>query len=481
MDDRVDQFIKRHRLIPQGAVIVVGVSGGPDSMALLHYLYKRKALWKLEIIACTIDHQLRGDDSKEDAAYVARYCRKRGIPCEMRSVDVPGFRKKNKLGIEEAARILRYRVFEDVMIKHEANLLALAHHGDDQIETMLMRQVRGSFGLSKAGIPVRRPFAGGELIRPFLTVSKEEIENYCQTHGIEVRRDPTNASEAHTRNRFRHHVLPFLKKENPKVHLRFQQDSELMTDDYTFLDDLAREALPKIVEEKTTNAFCLSINRLKAAPVPLQRRMIHLILNYLNNNDHQPAPFEFVHIESILRWLDGKSASGRLDLPHRIVVERSYDQCWLKKGMREATSAYEVPLTIPGLTTFPSGQIQADVCHTYSGVVRGPQYFICDYDKAIFPLMVRSRKPGDRFHPAGLVGTKKLKKLFIDQKIPRELRDAWPVVIDGNGDILWVPLLAHGACSIRPETSRFLCLAFEPTDNFRRICNEGRFTGDTDY
>ncbi|MGV3488458.1 MAG: tRNA lysidine(34) synthetase TilS [Tuberibacillus sp.] len=480
METQVDQFIKRHKLIPQGSTIVVGVSGGPDSMALLHYLHRKSHTWDLRIIACCIDHQLRGEESRKDLEFVASFCEEKSIAFEGRSVDVPGYQKEHQLGTEEAARICRYNVFAEVMTKYGADLLALAHHGDDQIETMLMRQVRGSFGISKAGMPVKRPIASGQLVRPFLSITKDDIELYCKAHGIVPRRDPSNDSDMYTRNRFRHIVLPFLKKENPQVHIRFQQDSELMTDDYQLLDELAKEQLPKIIEEKMTNSVVISINSLKRIPVPLQRRMIHLILNYLNNKNRIYTGFQFVHIDSLLRWLDRNAASGTISLPHHIEVERSYDRCIFRSYHQRSANMLQMELDVPGITRWPLGLIRADITHTYSKEYQGYRFFVADYQKVIFPLMVRNRRTGDRFQPAGIEGTKKLKKLFIDRKIPRSLRDDWPIVLDGNGDVIWVPLLGHGNYGlIEPTTSQFLILTFEPTDNFRRICNEGRFAGDT--
>ncbi|HET6871512.1 MAG TPA: tRNA lysidine(34) synthetase TilS, partial [Sporolactobacillaceae bacterium] len=330
MQAQVDQFVKRHHLIPHGSTIVVGVSGGADSMALLNYLKERSALWNLTLIACSIDHRLRGEDSKKDLDYVRDFCLEQEIIFVGKSVDVPGLMDKKRLGSEEAARICRYQVFEEVMNAYKADLLALAHHGDDQIETMLMRQVRGSFGISKAGIPITRPFACGMLIRPFLTITKDDIEGYCKKCGIIPRYDKTNESDDYTRNRFRKVILPFLKKENPKVHIQFQLDSERMTDDYRLLDELAQRELPRIIEEKTTNAVKFSINCLKGAPVPLQRRMIHLILNYLYKQTQFYSEIQFVHIESLLKWLGEKKASGIMNMPNNIVVERSYNHCIIR-------------------------------------------------------------------------------------------------------------------------------------------------------
>ncbi|WKB35942.1 tRNA lysidine(34) synthetase TilS [Terrilactibacillus sp. S3-3] len=174
-------------------------------------------------------------------------------------VNVPEYREKHHLSPEAAARELRYRVFAKAMAAYHADVLALGHHGDDQIETMLMRQVRGSFGISRAGIPVKRDFAAGQIIRPFLTQTKAEIAAYCRDQGIESRHDETNNSEKFTRNRFRKHVLPFLKQENPRVHLRFQYESERIAEDEQLLIQLAKERMDKVVLKKETDEVILSL------------------------------------------------------------------------------------------------------------------------------------------------------------------------------------------------------------------------------
>lgn len=482
MEALVDRFVEKHRLIPKGATIVVGVSGGPDSMALLNYLLNRADQWDLSIIAASVDHQLRGEASRADWEYVAGYCKSRGIPFEGKRVDVRAYQKAHRVSEEVAARHLRYDFFQAVMEKHGAHLLALGHHGDDQIETMLMRQVRGSFGIAKAGILVKRRFGPGHIIRPLLSVSKADIESYCRKCGIEPRRDETNDSGTYTRNRFRKVVLPFLKQENPLVHMHFQQDSERMADDFRFLDALAEKELSEILKEKTDNSVTVFIDRLLRTAVPLQRRVIHLILNYLYSTKRMVPAHQMIHIESLLEWLAREKASGEWHFPAGLRAERSYNYCTFYFWSGEAVEPYDVPLTVPGPTELPTGTIWAEWSHTYDKEAVGKEFFVCDMDKVRFPIRARTRRPGDRMRPAGVSGTKKLKSLFIDHKIPQKVRDVWPVIVDAEGDIMWVPLVRHGDYArYGNETSVYLILKFEPTADFRRICNEGRSAGNTLY
>ncbi|WP_229672760.1 tRNA lysidine(34) synthetase TilS [Pullulanibacillus camelliae] len=460
----VEQFIKKHALIQKGATVIVGVSGGPDSMALLHFLHQRRYLWHIKIIACSIDHQLRGEEAKADLLYVRHYCDQQAIEFEGRSVDVPHIQKEEGLSVEVAARKGRYQVFEEVMETWRADVLALAHHGDDQIETMLMRQVRGSFGTAKAGIPVKRDFACGQIIRPFLTVTKEQLLDYCKRAGIDPRIDPSNSSEAFTRNRFRKYVLPFLKKENPLVHLRFQEDSEKIRDDALYLDELAKERFQSVLVEYDNDRVSISIRRLIDTPIPLQRRIIHLILNYLYNHANIDADHQSIHIEDLLYWLRETKASGEKHLPKGLLVKRSYDLCRFSfdKGMIVQQFNQRVPLLIPGMTPTDIGNILAEIIHTYPSRALKPNEYICDLHQLKGSIYYRLRRPGDRFQPLGMNGTKKVKDLFIDHKINHMDRERWPLIVDENDAILWIPYLRRADIyKTTSETTCFLKLTIE--------------------
>ncbi|MBM7646447.1 tRNA(Ile)-lysidine synthase [Scopulibacillus daqui] len=470
MEHIVEQFIKRHKLVHRHDTIVVGVSGGPDSMALLDYLNKMKESWGIKIIACCVDHMLRGGDSRKDLEYVASFCKRKDILFEGKSINVPQYRKEHRISTEAAARACRYKVFGDVMKRYNAAALALAHHGDDQIETMLMRQVRGSFGAARAGIPVSRSFMNGKIIRPFLTVTKKEIEKYCLENGIQPRVDKTNESDEYTRNRFRKVILPFLKAENPQVHLRFQHDSEMLYDDNRYLDQLAQEKLPDIVTIKRQEQITIAIQHFLHTPIPLQRRIIHLILNYLYHNKHIEPSLQSIHIETLLDWFRSDKSSGTRHLPNQLIAVRSYDQCTFTfKQDHNRHANYEKALAVPGVTQIPAGTITAEVTNDVNGYEKGLNRFICPYDQAEQPLIVRSRQNGDRIAPKGMSGTQKIKDIFINAKIDRRLREVWPVVVDANGYVLWLPLLKHSnKASLDVKNTKYLILTFEPTANFGR-------------
>jgi len=467
----VEQFIKKHALIQEGATIVIGVSGGPDSMALLRFLHHNRHLWHIKIIACSIDHQLRGEEAKADLLYVQEYCIQHAIEFVGRRIDVSRIQKEERLSVEAAARKGRYKIFDEIMRACQADYLALAHHGDDQVETMLMRQVRGSFGVAKAGIPLTRDFACGQIIRPFLNVTKAQLISYCKEAGIEPRMDSSNSSEDFTRNRFRKYILPFLKKENPLVHVRFQEDSENIRNDALYLDELAKEHLQSVLVKKFDGCVSISIRRLIDTPTPLQRRIIYLILNYLYNHAKIDADYHSIHIGDLLRWLREAKSSGEWRFPKDLFVKRSYDLChfYFGKTVNKIEMNQRIPILIPGMTPTEIGNILAEIRYAYPSQALEPNEYICDLDQLEGAIFNRFRRQGDRLRPLGMNGTKKVKDLFIDHKINHMNRDRWPLVVDENDTIMWIPFLRRADIyKATSKTTRFLKLTIE-ANAFGRI------------
>ncbi|MDN4076260.1 tRNA lysidine(34) synthetase TilS [Fictibacillus terranigra] len=460
MLQEVEQFIKRHHLIQSGQTIVVGVSGGPDSMALLHYLWNRRKGDELNIIAAHVDHMLRGSESAEDLLYVQSYCRENDIQFEGKRLDVAAYKKENRLtSTQSAARECRYAFYAEVMAKHKADSLALAHHGDDQTETILMRMTRGGSGTALGGMQAKRSFEGRCIIRPFLGITKDEIEHYCKVHTILPRRDPSNEGDDYVRNRFRHHVLPFLKKENPNVHLRFQQISETFYEDETYLMEQAKRSLETVVTVKKASLVEVSAAKFLSMPIPLQKRAITLILNYLYKQT--PSSLSSLHKESFLTLLGSEHPSGKLDFPRGLQVIRSYDRCRLTFGTAETIGGYQIELKIPGTLNLPAGVITAEYKEEYPDEKKGKDVFVCDVKSVSLPIIARTRKPGDRIAIQGVNGTRKVKDIFIDQKLERDKREIWPVLEDGKGNIIWIPGIKHAAVPRSSEPKQWLVLQFQ--------------------
>ncbi|OYD57031.1 tRNA lysidine(34) synthetase TilS [Fictibacillus aquaticus] len=438
----VERFISKHKMLDSVRTVVVGVSGGPDSLALLHYFWKLSHSRKLRIIAASADHGLRGEESATECRFVESFCREKDIIFAGQTLDVAGHMKRTGQPLQSAARELRYNFFAEVMNMYGAEALALGHHGDDQTETILMRLVRGSEGESLSGIRAVRKFTDGKIIRPFLCITKAEIEQYCEVNDIQPVHDPSNKSGKYTRNRYRQAVLPFLKQENPSVHKRFQQFSETISEDETYMMKQAESALSEALTVLAEKECVLSVPAFLKMPIPLQKRGITLILNYLYKQI--PSSLSSLHKETFLALLNSVQPSGILHFPSGLRVKKSYDSCLFTfaEEAEHADFSYEIP--IPGVLVLEAGELSAEMLETAS-IDRGKDVFVCASEEVKLPLTVRSRRAGDRMTLSGMAGSRKLKDIFIDSKIPQTERNIWPVVEDAEGNILWLPGLKHSA------------------------------------
>lgn len=437
MIQRVDQFIEKHQLMKKNSSVVVGVSGGPDSLALLHILNLLKEKYDIKIFAAHVDHMFRGEESKKEMEFVIDFCQKFNIPCCAKQINVPQIAKERRVNPQQAARESRYRFFKEVMDRQKADYLALAHHGDDQIETILMNLVRGTVGKRLAGIPVKRKFGPGQIIRPFLGVTKSDILQYCEKNQLNPRFDPSNEKDAYTRNRFRKYILPVIRQENEKVYDHFQYFSEIMMEDEQFLEELTKQHLNKIVIGKKDSEVTLHIEEFQKLPEPIKRRAIYVMMDELFGNK---GVFSAIHIESVKNFLLNKRPSGFLHLPMGLKVMKSYHKCTFTFQSFIPERFYD-ELPVPGELKLPNGKKLKS--ETFYGVptYKSDHIFYLPEKWFVPPLIVRNRKKGDRMTIKGMNGSKKVKDIFIDQKIPRQERDLLPIVENGDGQIIWIPLV----------------------------------------
>ncbi|MEH7180037.1 tRNA lysidine(34) synthetase TilS [Neobacillus vireti] len=458
-ETKVGALLNRHSFQLENKKIVVGVSGGPDSLALLHYLWEQKENQNLSIVAAHVDHMFRGQESFEDALFVEDYCKQNGIPFEMARINVPEIIEKTKKNSQVASRHARYEFFEEIMEKYSYNYLALGHHGDDQVETILMRLTRGSSAAARAGIPFMRPFGKGFIFRPFLALTKVELAEYCQKQNLVPRIDPSNKKNIYSRNRFRNEVLPFLKLENQHVHEHFQRFSEDVQNDELLLQELTVQRMNKVMKIREKNKITFDILRFLEMPISLQRRGIQLILNYLYQVI--PVSLSALHIDHVLSLIQNQHPSGILDFPNGLKVIRSYSLLSFQFEVSEA-SPYFFELSGPGVIDLPNGaRIRMDVINDKENIDKEGCYARFPTDKIKLPIEIRTRKTGDRMNPKGMTGTKKLKDIFINSKVPLQERDTWPVITDKNGLILWLPGIKKSVFEgINHSTSQYILLTY---------------------
>ncbi|MBA2177010.1 tRNA lysidine(34) synthetase TilS [Halobacillus locisalis] len=459
MDQVVHSFMTKHQLIDRHQTVIVAVSGGPDSMALLHLMNKAKEKWAIRLIAVSVDHGLRGEDSAEDFAYVKRTCEEWGIKFVGTTVDVASYKKEKALGTQEAARHLRYEFLAKQMNDFAADVLMTGHHGDDQIETMMMQMVRNVRPEAVRGIPVSRPFATGRLVRPLLCVSKSEIQAYNSQYLIAPRTDPSNEDTEYRRNAFRKHVIPFVKGENPKLHQHMQAMSERVREDQSYIKKQAEEVLGIVQFSKELRKSAqFSIETFKTFPLALQRSAFHLILNYLYINNTEDI--SYLHEEMFFSFLNETKPNAELHFPRGLTIVRAYDDMMLSFQQEDFNTAFHQPLPIGETIELPNGDLLSaewsEECKS-----EGSHVFVCDSHHVKLPLAVRTRRNGDRMRVRGMNGSKKVKDIFIDQKVSARARDRWPIVIDSRGEILWlVGLKKGGECTVG-EPGLWLRLHYE--------------------
>lgn len=441
---RLEKEIIKKKLIDENEKVLIGVSGGPDSMALLHALHRLAPKYRWELFVVHIDHQLR-EESVEDAAYVARCCRELKVPCRIVNVDVKERIEAEGGGVQEVARFLRYQVFEEVAREWDIQKLAVAHHADDQVETILMRLIRGTGTAGLMGMQLRRWWKGKELIRPLLSFTRKEVEAYCHEEHLYPRLDRSNLSVDYMRNRIRIELIPILNTYNPRFREAILQLSEIATEEEKVWGASVSEIVTKLIKAETEESISICNINLLQLPIALQRRTIKLILNSLMKESGETT----LHaIDQIRKLALQVNPSGCILLPGGMMAEREYDTLHLHIGVstyKKNTSKGRAPkinLIPPGVVALPGMMGKIELIQSASPLEKLPScrdWVVFDLSKIDTPLNVRTRRDGDRMTCYGMKGTKKIKKLFIEEKVPLKLRDQYPIIISSEGQILWIP------------------------------------------
>ncbi|SDC71008.1 tRNA lysidine(34) synthetase TilS [Shouchella lonarensis] len=459
MRERVQQYMQREVNLN---TILVAVSGGADSMALLHIMCNINAQKKFTLVALHAHHGLR-EEADADAALVRTVCADWGIPYVQKQLSVRAYCEQHRIGVQQGARTLRYQFFQEAMMQLDGDVLMTAHHGDDEVETVLMKMVRGTTPLTNIGIAPDQPYVNGRLIRPLLQETKQQILAYCHAHEVPFHEDESNASSMYTRNRFRAQIVPVLKKENPHIHVHTHRFSRWHVDDNDYLFAEAEKVLVQMTKVKKSGYVKISKPLFRRIAPALQRRMIHLILSYLYSGE---AVVSALHIEQVQSFLMRKSSSEkRLHLRGGLRVILSYDTCTFTCEQDTNGDLYKYPLSIPGQCETPLGVIQASVAEEVLLTCEQPYRVMFPMRALKKPLYIRNRKEGDVFSPLGMTGTKKISRLFIDCKIAPLLRQKWPLVVDADDEILWIPGL-HRSLSVKKgeSTESIVTLSFYKYD-----------------
>lgn len=426
-------YIQQFQLLKTQARVLIACSGGIDSIVLLDYVRTQQQLLNVQSIAAIhVNHLLRGDESDGDADFVAHYCHTHGIPLYTTSIPIADITRAERGNTEAIARRERYRYFERVMTEGQYDALLLAHHADDQIENVMMAITRG-LQQGTLGMPMRRPFACGEIIRPFLSTTREQIEQYATTHQIRHREDSTNMSDDYARNRFRHHIVPLLRKENPNIAQAVRIFAQQRQQDESLLQQMAQTAYEQIVSFPQKHLIGIDLKQWQLHPLALQRRIIQLLLKYLYKD--RTIVQSYTLLERMLKVASIHSGNASVSLPEGFVARRHYDE--LVIDMSQATKqAFKGD--VPFNEWVMLGQhLYLYVTDTFDYQVEGAKCYYANV-ASLGQLRIRTRQPGDRIHILGMDHAKKVSRIFIDAKVPDIERETWPILVNDNDEIVAV-------------------------------------------
>ena len=422
----IDNFIKNID-INNDKYIVIGVSSGPDSMALLHLL---KNNLNCNIVCAHINHNVR-NQSDEEEKYLKEYCQSHNIIFE--SMKIESYTKNN---FENEAREKRYNFYEKILKKYNSHNLFLAHHGDDLIETVIMKIIRGSNIEGYAGIKTFSYLENYKIIRPLLSITKEEILKYNKEHNIKYYIDNTNEDTTYTRNRYRKYILPFLKKEDNKVHLKFLKYSNTLQEYDNYINYEIERKIKKIYINKKINIIELN----KEHPF-MKKNIIYYILTIIYNN--KANIIKEKNIIDILKMTTNEKPNYTINLPKNFIVKKEYNYIYIEKKKDNKQEKYNIVLQrinkIDDIIIEQVDNIESDgndVCRLNSKNIK-------------LPLYIRNKRTGDYIHIKGLNGTKKIKDVFIDSKLPKDKRNNYPLLVDSNNEILWIPNIKKSKYNVK--------------------------------
>ncbi len=487
---KVRNTITENGIFQPSETVLVGVSGGPDSLCLLMVLHGLSRELGLKLQVAHLNHGLRGQEAEADAALAAQVAARCGVPCTVGRCDVAAYRKRHKLSLEDAAREVRYAFFARLARSLGAQVVAVGHTADDQVETILIHWLRGAGMAGLRGMtPVQELTVidrdAGErldvrLARPLLDVTRQETLEYCAQQGLSPRLDRSNLDLRYLRNRVRWQLIPALEAYNPNLRQTLLRAARSLALDHGYLSKLAQEAWPRIIQE-ADGLLCFSRHEWGRLHPSLQGHLLRLVLARLWPGWQD---FGWGHVAAALEAIRARPPGTTIVLPHSIRLTVGHEDFVL--GHKEAVEGYwtrrqrqradfpllfaeEVAISCPGITRLPDSPWQlvarvqeAGEAKALAALERGQERLLARFDYALTGdrLVLRRRRPGDRFQPLGMKGTKKLQDYLVDAKVPRELRDYIPVIANPR-QIIWVGgWRADGRVKPSEGTRRALHLEF---------------------
>ena len=467
------RLIARYQLILSGEIVLVAVSGGADSLALLYALYTLRQHLRCHLHVVHLNHRLR-PEADTDAAFVRQHAEHLNLPCTIQEVDVPHLAKEWKLSLETAGRRARYQFYDAVCSETEATKVALGHQQDDIAETVLMNLIRGSGTNGLKGIiPVRDM----KFIRPLIEFTRQQIEAFLTSIDVVPRQDATNTDTRYLRNRIRHELIPKLENNyNSNIKAALSRTADILGTESEYLDTIARTAFETCQIQTRQETIILDREKFRQHHLALQRRILRQSVSKMLGavND-----LYFAHCTAMLSLVEGDAPNAVLPLPNGLQFRRAYQRIVFERKTTEIGN-FSYPIATVGKTliTALNAEINAELGDGASGRTRTPPNgkfeAIFDYQKLrkvftepfseAIPLTLRNRRQGDRFQPYGMQGTKKIKDFLIDAKVPRHERDTIPLLVCGDV-VLWViGYTTSDLFKIQPHTQHYLYLSYASSD-----------------
>jgi tRNA(Ile)-lysidine synthase len=431
--DKLRGEVNRFGLLNKGDRVLVALSGGPDSMALLYGLLAIRGEYDLKLFVAHLNHKLRGRESDQDERFAKNIASELKLKFFSKKIDIKREAQKLKMSIEEAAREIRYQYLESLAEKIKADKIALGHQADDQAETFLMRLLRGAGAAGLSGIPPKR----GKIIRPLIQIKREEIENFLKMNKIPSRLDSSNLQTDYFRNKIRLSLLPRIKKEfNPRIVESLNRTADIISAQQEYIRKKCELILRGIVTKRKSKLI-VDTAKFSDYDVCLQREMIRLCVKELKGDLNQ---LTFESVDRTLNLIHKEKRGKRVKLVESIWLEHGgNDLIFYRGGKKE----YDYPLTLPGKTDLSEWGIRilARVLKRKpeQKELIGPHHNLVylDWKKLKGPFRLRTRRRGDKFKPLGMKGSKSVADFLIDAKVPRHQRDR-VAILTSKGKIVWV-------------------------------------------
>ena len=428
---KIINTIDKYNMLSYNDHVLSGLSGGPDSTCLLFVLNKLKSKYNLKLSAVYVDHGLRPEDVLKEIEFCKNFCENLAIPFYTKAVNVREFAFKEKINIHEAARTMRYSVFDHLSINIKVDKIATGHNADDQAETVIMRLLRGAGPAGLSGIPPVRK----KIIRPLIEVERKEIEDFLKKNKIDYVYDSSNRNFKYLRNRIRYILMPSIKKISPQATKIISKTADILREENDYLNITVTKTLMRLMSRKSDHTVELFCNPMEILNTVILRRALRVAIDSVKGLQ----AIEFDHIEDIIKLIKKGKAGDRIYLPNGIRAIKSYSTVIITSESPKKLSTYQVDIPKEiflreNSTIIEITELSMDKIHDFGD---GKSIFYADADKIKFPLTIRPRKEGDFFYPFGLGRKKKIQDFFVDEKIPRDERDLVPI-IESEGNIVCI-------------------------------------------